>query len=82
LKRAGDRKRWPQVVSELSMPPTTSGTTLPPSTHRIECNGRTQVSEPAPQRIDFGQGNFCTTSVMTPAMIPDAVRPGFSITAT
>ena len=74
-------KRWPRVVSPAAMPSTAKGTTSgssvsAPKVHRIECSGRTQRSasgcaEPAPQRIDFGQGKLVTT--------PAACRPSTSI---
>ena len=33
-----------------------------PKVATIECSGRTQLSLPAPQRIDFGHGKPRTTS--------------------
>ena len=53
-----------------------------PKVARIECSGRTQVSLPLPQRIDFGQGNVRTTSGIISASTSSAERPAFSITAT
>ncbi len=78
-------KRWPRVTFPATIPSTSSGTTLaPPSSlrmQRIECKGRTQRSDPAPQRIDFGQGKSRITRSSTSARISDARRPGFSTTA-
>ena len=48
----------------------------------IECSGRTQVSRPEPQRIDFGQGKPRTTSGIISPITSSAGRPGFSSTAT
>ena len=58
-----------------------------PKVATIECSGRTQPSAPgfadcSPQRIDFGQGNPCTTSGTISPITSIAGRPGFSITAT
>jgi hypothetical protein len=78
-------KRCPSVVSPAAMPSISKGTTSAPDSvvrmQRIECSGRTQRSDPAPQRIDFGQGKSRTTAGTTPATISAAGRPGFSIRA-
>ena len=51
------------------------------SRQMIECSGRTQRSEPAPQRIDLGQGKLRMAASRTSATISDAGRPGFSTVA-
>ena len=53
-----------------------------PNVATMECNGRTQVNRPSPQRIDFGHGKLFTTSVMISPITSIADRPFFSITAT
>ena len=61
---------------------TTSGSSVSgPNVARIECSGRTQVSLPLPQRIDFGQGNARTTSGIMSPITSSAGLPGFSVTA-
>ena len=67
MNGAGARKRWPCVASPAAMPSTENGTisgssVSGPKVATMECSGRTQVSRPAPQRIDFGHGNVFTTS--------------------
>ena len=42
----------------------------------MECSGRTQVSRPAPQRIDFGHGKARTTSGIISAITSIAGLPG------
>ena len=74
------------------MPSTANGTTCGssvsgPKVHTIDCNGRTQRSEPgsreaAPQRMLFGQGKSRMMGGRTSATISGADRPGRSITAT
>ncbi len=66
-------KRWPRVVRPERMPSISNSTTSVssvsgPKTQRIDCRGRTQRREPAPQRIDFGQGNLRIASVKISAM--------------
>ena len=53
-----------------------------PKVATIECSGRTQVSLPVPQRMDFGQGSVRTTSGSISPITSSAGRPGFSISAT
>jgi hypothetical protein len=62
---------------------TTSGSSVcGPKVATIECSGRTQVSFPAPQRIDFGHGKLRTTAGRISAITSMAARPGRSIKAT
>ena len=53
-----------------------------PKVATIECSGRTQLSEPAPQRIDFGHGKLRTTSGSMSPITSIAGLPCFSISAT
>ena len=80
-------KRWPRVVSPTATPSTLNGTisgssVSGPNVATMECSGRTQFSEPEPQRIDFGHGNVFTTSGTISAITSIAGLPAFSITAT
>ena len=84
---AGASKRWPWVMSPALMPSisnfTTSGSSVSgPKVQTIECSGRTQVSSPAPQRMDFGHGKSRTTSGTISAITSAAGRPLRSMTAT
>ena len=78
-------KRWPWVRSPARMPSTSTGTTEAPASSctmaRIECSGRTQRRDPAPQRIDLGQGKLRIAASSASAITSEASRPGFSITA-
>ena len=61
----------------------TSGSSVSgPNVATMECSGRTQRSEPEPQRMDFGQGKLRMMPGIASATISGVVRPGFSITAT
>jgi hypothetical protein len=62
---------------------TTSGSSVcGPNVATIECSGRTQESDPEPQRIDFGHGNARTAAGRISASTSMAARPGRSISAT
>ncbi len=84
-------KRWPPVVLPAAMPPTAKRTTSGSSVsdakvHRIDCSGRTQrsasgLSEPRPQRMDFGQGKAWMTVGRSAASTAGVGWPGRSITA-
>ena len=68
------------------IPPTSHGTTSPPSSATIPDSGRTQRkasldSEAAPQRCDLGHGNARTIAGIASASTSAVARPGFSITA-
>ncbi len=92
MNGCGAMKRWPRVSSPAAMPPTEkrtmSGSSVSgPKVATMECNGRTQPSDPgaadcSPQRIDFGHGKAFTTSGTISPITSIAGRPGFSITAT
>jgi hypothetical protein len=74
------------------MPSTTKGTTSGvsvsgPKVQTMECSGRTQRKlpgsrDPAPHRIDFGQGKLRMIPGRSSASASWVVRPGRSITAT
>ena len=80
------------MTSPAAMPSTAKGTISvascsPPKVQTIACNGRTQRSasgfaEPAPQRIDLGQGKPRTIAGRISASTSFVARPGLSITAT
>ncbi len=52
-----------------------------PNVQMIECSGRTQINEPVPQRIDFGQGNARTIEGISSAMTSCVARPFLSVIA-
>ena len=81
LERGGSHEAVAAACrSPAAMPSIAKGTISAPasvvSRQRIECSGRTQRSEPAPQRMDFGQGKARTVASTVSATISAAGRPG------
>ena len=62
---------WPNTVSKLICP----SSLTPLNTQRMECIGRTHLSLPTPQRMDFGQRSSTTESLIKPGKSELVERP-------